>query len=371
MKKIGSTYDLAATQIKEYVQDLSIGSRALPFDVKDEFGRSLNLMDDHLSGKSLILVFINRLSDSEQVDLLTTLAAKQQDLEAACIAVVAINSSSNAAKNLALKHACQFNGSMPGDATGAIFASYGLHKGFGPACRFVVLTTNRIVRAWFDDPADIDDLINEITKRVTKKGTAMNDSWRTPHAPVLLIPNVLTAEECGAVIQSMIEQGPFTVRKPRTGEFEGDYKIPVYEHNRQDRIDHIIKNKEMLAFLDDRISTRIIPAIKDAFAFDATKREDLHIAHYNGERSGNHMGHRDNVSQATAYRRFALSLNLNDNYDGGEVVFKEYDNSSYKSAPGSALVFSSSLLHEVEETTSGDRYTLISHFFNESSLSNK
>ena len=108
--------------------------------------------------------------------------------------------------------------------------------------------------------------------------------------------------------------------------------------------------------------------IKKAFAFDVTRREDLHIARYEGERSGNEMGHRDNVSAATAYRRFALSMNLNDDYEGGEVVFREFSDDGYRGPPGSALIFSSSLLHEVLETTSGVRYTLISHLFNEQTV---
>lgn len=108
--------------------------------------------------------------------------------------------------------------------------------------------------------------------------------------------------------------------------------------------------------------------VKKAFAFEVTRREDLHIARYVGPRSGNVMGHRDNVSAATAYRRFALSLNLNDDYEGGAVAFKEFSPHGYKAPAGSALVFSSALLHEVQETTQGVRYTLISHFFNEQTL---
>ena len=161
---------------------------------------------------------------------------------------------------------------------------------------------------------------------------------------------------------------PLMVRPPRSGELPGNYKIPVYEHNRQDRVDQIIKDQSTLTFLDERIWGRVVPMVKKAFAYDITRREDLHIARYVGARGGNQMGHRDNVSAATAYRRFALSLNLNDDYDGGDVVFREYGDQRYKSPAGTALVFSSALLHEVLETTRGTRYTLISHFFNEQSL---
>ena len=80
------------------------------------------------------------------------------------------------------------------------------------------------------------------------------------------------------------------------------------------------------------------------------------------------MGHRDNTSPATAYRRFALSMALNEDFEGGAIVFKEFSPRGYSPPAGTAIVFSSSLLHEVEETTRGVRYNLISHFFNEQSL---
>jgi predicted 2-oxoglutarate/Fe(II)-dependent dioxygenase YbiX len=183
-----------------------------------------------------------------------------------------------------------------------------------------------------------------------------------------MVPNVLTPEECGAVIESFEKGGPFMVRPPRQGEIAGDYKMPVYEHNRQDRVDQIIRDPQMIQFLDERIWARVTPVVKKAFAFEVTRREDLHIARYVGKREGNTMGHRDNTSAATAYRRFALSMSLNDNYEGGEIVFREYSPRGYRPPAGTAMVFSSSLLHEVEETTSGVRYNLISHFFNEESL---
>lgn len=80
------------------------------------------------------------------------------------------------------------------------------------------------------------------------------------------------------------------------------------------------------------------------------------------------MGHRDNTSAAASYRRFALTVPLNDDYEGGEIVFREYSPRGYRPEPGTAVVFSSSLLHEILETAKGVRYALITHFYNEESL---
>ena len=56
-------------------------------------------------------------------------------------------------------------------------------------------------------------------------------------------------------------------------------------------------------------------------------------------------------------------MSLNDDYEGGEITFGEFSPKGYRVPAGTAMVFSSSLLHEVQETTSGVRYNLISHLF--------
>ncbi len=365
------TYDIAADQIAAYVQPLWHGASPLPFEIRDDEGRPIRLADDHLSGRYLILVFVNDGSDAGAVPLLSALARQQQELDARDVAVIAIPASSDAESNRALRKKAGFPWPVAGDSTGAVFASYGLHKDNDVAHRIVLLTPYRQVRIWFDAPDDVDASLQVIMKHIDNANAADEARWGVPHAPVLLVPNVLTAEECGRLIEAFETGGSLTVRPPRPGEVLGDYKIPVYEHNRQDRVDHIIKDRATLEFLDERIWGRVTPMIKKAFAFDVTRREDLHIARYVGARGGNRMGHRDNTSAATAYRRFALSMSLNDDYEGGEIVFREYSPKGYRPAPGTALVFSSSLLHEVLETTKGVRYNLISHFFNEDSLAKR
>lgn len=363
-----STYDIAAAHIAEYVQPLWPGSLAMPFDIRDEDGRPLKLSDDHLSGKFLVLLFLNDRSEQHAVPVLKAFADAGDAIGRLNATCVAVSASSDAAHNRQLKTTTGFPWSICGDSTGAVFASYGLHKDNDTAIRIVLLTPYRQVRTWIDSPKDTEAARNEIMAVLENSKAADEARWSALHAPVLLVPNVLSVEECARLIESSETGAPFMIRPPRPGEIDGDYKIPVYEHNRQDRVDHIIKDRDMLNFLDERIWGRVTPMIKKAFGFDVTRREDLHIARYVGERSGNEMGHRDNTSPATAYRRFALSMSLNDDYEGGEIVFREYSPRGYRPPPGTALVFSSSLLHEVLETTKGVRYNLISHFFNDTSI---
>ncbi|MBT8080510.1 MAG: 2OG-Fe(II) oxygenase, partial [Gammaproteobacteria bacterium] len=293
----------------------------------------------------------------------------ESQLERANTTLIAVSASSDAVRNKALKREAGFPWPIAGDSSGAIFASYGLHKENDEAVRLVLVTPYRQIRGWFDSPKDINTTLTTIMDVLENTQAAEELRWGPPHAPILMVPNVLSVEECAKLVESFETGVPFMVRPPRQGEIAGNYNMPVYEHDRQDRVDQIIKDKNTLAFLDERIFGRVTPMIKKAFAFDVTRREDLHIARYAGKRGGLAMGHRDNMIAATAYRRFALSMSLNDDYEGGEIVFKEFSPKGYRVPAGTAMVFSSSLLHEVQETTSGIRYNLISHFFNEEALS--
>ena len=68
-----------------------------------------------------------------------------------------------------------------------------------------------------------------------------------------------------------------------------------------------------------------------------------------------------------------MSLNLNESYEGGALRFPEYGPDHYRPAAGDAVVFSCSLMHEALPVTRGERYVLLSFFFDEESkgLSNR
>jgi len=61
-----------------------------------------------------------------------------------------------------------------------------------------------------------------------------------------------------------------------------------------------------------------------------------------------------------------IHLNTGD-YEGGFLRFPEYGPDLYRPPRGDAIVYSSSLLHEVTPVTSGRRYALVAHMFDEES----
>ena len=109
----------------------------------------------------------------------------------------------------------------------------------------------------------------------------------------------------------------------------------------------------------------MIPDLQQAFNYNATRFEDFRIACYDASRGGYFRPHRDNTTEGTAHRRFAMSLLLNDDYEGGHLRFPEHSVHQYRPKAGSAVVFSCSLLHEATDVTAGRRFVLLSFFYGE------
>ena len=186
------------------------------------------------------------------------------------------------------------------------------------------------------------------------------------HPPVLLIPEVFSRDECKTLIHIFETTGQtFFQEKAANDYLKGaDYKMRIPEHMREDRIDHFFFEKGMVAFLVKRL-TRVTPEIVRAFQYRITKYETLRIACYKGQRGGYSHGHRDNIPPYT-YRRFAMSINLNtEDFEGGELRFPEFGDQRYRPETGTAIVFSSSLLHEAMHVTSGRRFVFLAFLFGE------
>jgi predicted 2-oxoglutarate/Fe(II)-dependent dioxygenase YbiX len=60
-----------------------------------------------------------------------------------------------------------------------------------------------------------------------------------------------------------------------------------------------------------------------------------------------------------------VSINLNADFEGGELRFPEYGTRSYKPLPGAAVVFSCSLLHMVTPVTRGRRFAFLPFLYDD------
>lgn len=186
------------------------------------------------------------------------------------------------------------------------------------------------------------------------------------HPPVLLIPEAFNREDCARLINIFETHGQKFVPPGAAMDYLGgtDYKMRIPEHMREDRIDHFFFEKGTVALLTNRLN-RIVPEILKAFQYRVTKYEALRMACYQGHRGGFSYGHRDNIPPYL-YRRFAMSINLNtEDFEGGELRFPEFGDQRYRPETGTAIVFSSSLLHEAMHVTAGRRFVFLAFLFGE------
>jgi predicted 2-oxoglutarate/Fe(II)-dependent dioxygenase YbiX len=130
-----------------------------------------------------------------------------------------------------------------------------------------------------------------------------------------------------------------------------------YSHKR--RKDYIITDPELIKQTQARIRRRVNPEMVKVHCFKATRMERYIVSCYAAEDGGHFRPHRDNTTKGTAHRRFAVSINLNDDFDGGELGFPEYGPRTFKMPAGGAVVFSGALLHVVTPVTRGRRFAFL------------
>jgi predicted 2-oxoglutarate/Fe(II)-dependent dioxygenase YbiX len=177
-------------------------------------------------------------------------------------------------------------------------------------------------------------------------------------APVLIVPNVLSRDECRALIERWSTHGH--AEGVVTSLVKGEQVQRVYEALKKRR-DHKITEPEVEKSLLALIGRRIAPELDKAFHYRRFRFDRPNIVCYDAERGDHFRRHRDNQTPATADRQFALTINLNsEEYEGGELLFPEYGEGRYKPPTGGAILFSCSLLHEALPVTSGQRFALLS-----------
>jgi predicted 2-oxoglutarate/Fe(II)-dependent dioxygenase YbiX len=186
------------------------------------------------------------------------------------------------------------------------------------------------------------------------------ETWREVHcpAPVLVQPGLLSADLCRRLI-ARFEHGDHVEGAMASIDSEGAAINRVdagKKHRRDLTLDPAEPlHDEVLAAL----SMRLVPEIAKAFQAQVAHVDRILVARYD-DTGGYFRRHRDNSSAHLAYREFALSVNLNaGEYDGGRLLFPEYDDNRYAPPTGAGFVFSASLLHEAAPVTRGVRYVLL------------
>lgn len=178
-----------------------------------------------------------------------------------------------------------------------------------------------------------------------------------PFAPVLIVRNALPPALCRTLIRTYDESG---------NKVEGRVGLsnPRYDPTRK-KVSHVNQDARMGRAIDSSLVYSLLPMIERCFDFRATRRVAYKVSLYDSRDQGFFYPHRDNSDPGTDYRRYALSLALNDDWGGEGLSFPEFGSRRYRLDAGSAIVFPVSLLHQVHPVTAGKRYVLLSFLYAE------
>src|SRR5215210_868268 len=228
-------------------------------------------------------------------------------------------------------------------------------------CFWMVLDPMLRVRAVFPFKPDGSDR-REVMEYVRALPPAERFIGFEIPAPVLIIPDVFEPDLCRHLIGLYEQHG---------GEESGFMRevngktVGVQDPSFKRRRDFHIDDPELVRHLQGRIIRRVNPEIEKVHFFTPTRMERNIVSCYAVEDGGHFRAHRDNTTKGTAHRRFAVSINLNSEFEGGELSFPEYGPRSFKPPPGGAVVFSCSLLHAVSRVTRGRRYAFLPFLYDD------
>ncbi|HEX2941668.1 MAG TPA: 2OG-Fe(II) oxygenase [Rhodopila sp.] len=183
-------------------------------------------------------------------------------------------------------------------------------------------------------------------------------------APAIVLPNLLPPSLCRDLIR-LFDTGPVVdggvARVDAAGVIAN-----VVDHAKKHRRDLVIPpGSELYATLQAMLLERCRPEIAKAFRVQVAYTDRMLVACYD-DSGGWFRRHRDTDAANVAFREFALSLNLNTGeYDGGHLLFPEYNDHRYSPPAGAGVIFAASVLHEVAEVTAGRRYVLLTFLHGE------
>ena len=248
------------------------------------------------------------------------------------------------------------------DAQGKVKAAYRLGHTIASTCfvlspNLQVLTTLAV--------HEFAATVHQVLSTLASRSALIAPLEIHTQAPVLLIPRVLTPELCHTLIHVWETCGHVDTGVEHS-----------HDRQRQDRIDHAISPvrttscpiRSCCGSSPPPWAGGSSPKCTKPLRFRRRGLKDSKSSAMPPPTGGFFQAHRDNLSPSTAHRRFALTLNLNEEYDGGHLRFPEYGPHLYRPTAGDAVVFACAHLHEVTRVTHGRRFTLLSFLFGDADV---
>lgn len=203
--------------------------------------------------------------------------------------------------------------------------------------------------------SDLEDVHAEVFAYLTRLPYPRDFAGFNIPAPVLILPNVFEPQLCRHLISLYEAKGG-----TETGTISKPFNPAVKRRKDCDIVD-----QDTIRRVQTCIQRRVAPEVERLFFMKITRIERHIVGCYTAEDGGHFSPHRDNTDTKSAHRRFAVSINLNDDFSGGEVRFPEYSTRGHKAPAGWAVVFPCAILHMVTKVTSGRRYAFLPFVFDE------
>jgi hypothetical protein len=180
--------------------------------------------------------------------------------------------------------------------------------------------------------------------------------------PILIVPRVFPADFCRHLIGLFEANGG-----EETGVISqtGEKTETILRRDIKRRRDYGIEDAALIERIKTMLKRHLVPEIARAFQFQVSHVERHIVSRYAASERGHFRPHRDNHAMGTAHRRFAATINLNSDFEGGALSFPEFGTRQFKAPEGGAIVFSCSLMHAVSEMTRGLRYAYLPFFYDE------
>jgi predicted 2-oxoglutarate/Fe(II)-dependent dioxygenase YbiX/peroxiredoxin len=308
------------------------------------------------AGRWVVLSFLGSLSDSRAMAEVTELASLsasfgEDHLVTGCV----FTGQATDAPNLAAISSPTL--SFLADSDGAISRSFGAEA----MPRTIIL--DPMLRAIADIAWDIPQGHAAMVRNVLQGLPAVDDSAGVPmFAPALMVPRVFSFGICDFLTQFYETQGAVD-----SGfQFDVDGKtVTLSDWRLKRRSDVAVGVPEVRELIRDHIVRRLVGPIERFFQFKVTRMDRYVVACYDSAVAAHFHRHRDNINAGAQHRRFALSINLNKDFEGGDLVFPEFGRKAYRPSEGGALVFSCGALHQVTPVTKGKRYAFLAFMYGE------
>jgi predicted 2-oxoglutarate/Fe(II)-dependent dioxygenase YbiX/peroxiredoxin len=308
------------------------------------------------AGRWVVLSFLGSLSDPRamaEVTELARLSASFSD-DHLVIGCVFTGQAGDAASLAAISSPTL---SFLADPDGAVSLQFGAAQ----MPRTIIL--DPMLRAVADIAWDIPQGHATMVRNVLQGLPAVDDSAGVPmFAPALMVPRVFSFGICDFLTQFYETQGAVD-----SGfQFDVDGKtVTLSDWRLKRRSDVAVGVPEVRELIRDHIVRRLVGPIERYFQFKVTRMDRYVVACYDSTVAAHFHRHRDNINAGAQHRRFALSINLNKDFEGGDLAFPEFGTKAYRPSEGGALVFSCGALHQVTPMTKGKRYAFLAFMYGE------